>query len=146
MKKMFSLFMVLALLLTVSYGCTTQPQDRIREVLVTEVTHSVFYAPQYIAQSLGFFEEEGLDVTFSNAGGSDKAMTALLSGEADIGLMGPETAIYVAASGKDDHPLIVGQLTKRDGSFMIGRSVEPDFEWAGLQGKSIIGGRKGGMP
>ncbi len=111
-----------------------------------EVTRSVFYAPQYVAISMGFFEDEGLDVRITTSGGSDKAMTALLSGQADICLAGPETGVYVYNEGKADHPLIVGQLTKRDGSFLVGRTDEPDFSWESLRGKSIIGGRAGGMP
>ena len=111
-----------------------------------EVTRSVFYAPQYIALSLGFFEEEGLNVEITTSGGSEKAMTALLSGEADLCLAGPETGVYVMNEGKEDYPVIVGQLTKRDGSFLIAREPSDSFAWSDLAGKTIIGGRKGGMP
>ena len=113
---------------------------------LSEVTHSVFYAPQYAAMALGYFEEEGIRLELTNAGGSDKAMTAVLSGQADMGLMGPETAVFVANEGKEDHPVIIGQLTKRDGSFLIGRTPQEDFQWSDLAGKTVIGGRKGGMP
>ena len=123
-----------------------QDADGLRTVELHEVTRSVFYAPQYVAISMGFFEDEGLDVRITTSGGSDKAMTALLSGQADICLAGPETGVYVYNEGKADHPLIVGQLTKRDGSFLVGRTDEPDFSWESLRGKSIIGGRAGGMP
>jgi len=113
---------------------------------LSEVTHSVFYAPQYAAMALGYFEDEGIQLELTNAGGYDKAMTAVLSGQADIGLMGPETAVFVANEGKEDHPVIIGQLTKRDGSFLIGRYPQEDFKWSNLAGKTVIGGRKGGMP
>lgn len=143
MKKTFALLLVLLLCL-LTPAC--QDADGLRTVELHEVTRSVFYAPQYVAISMGFFEDEGLDVRITTSGGSDKAMTALLSGQADICLAGPETGVYVYNEGKADHPLIVGQLTKRDGSFLVGRTDEPDFSWESLGGKSIIGGRAGGMP
>lgn len=143
MKKTFALLLVLLLCL-LTPAC--QDADGLRTVELHEVTRSVFYAPQYVAISMGFFEDEGLDVRIMTSGGSDKAMTALLSGQADICLAGPETGVYVYNEGKADHPLIVGQLTKRDGSFLVGRTDEPDFSWESLREKSIIGGRAGGMP
>ena len=143
MKKTFALLLVLLLCLLTP---TCLDADGLRTVELHEVTRSVFYAPQYVAISMGFFEDEGLDVRITTSGGSDKAMTALLSGQADICLAGPETGVYVYNEGKADHPLIVGQLTKRDGSFLVGRTDEPDFSWESLRGKSIIGGRAGGMP
>lgn len=115
-------------------------------VTVNEVTHSVFYAPLYAAIELGMFAEEGLKIDLVNGGGSDKSMTAVLSGHADIGLMGPETAVYVFNQGKADHAVIIGQLTKCDGSFLVGRAPEEDFSFDTLRGKTIIGGRRGGMP
>ena len=113
-------------------------------VRLSEVTHSVFYAPQYVAMSQGFFADEGLDIELSNGGGADKVMTAVVSGGADIGLAGPESCIYIHAQGKDDLPVIFAQLTKRDGSFLVGRT-EGAFDWNDLKGKTIIGGRKGGQ-
>lgn len=126
-------------------GCAERKEGLI-PVELHEVTRSVFYAPQYIAAGLGYFEEEGLDVRITTSGGSDKAMTALLSGEADICLAGPETAVYVYNEGKENHPVVVGQLTRRDGSFLLSRQKETDFRWENLRGKTIIGGRRGGMP
>lgn len=142
MKKV-AVWLLAALLLFSLCACG---QSGLRKVNVNEVTHSVFYAPQYAAMALGFFEEEGLEIDLVNGGGSDKSMTALLSGDADIGLMGPETAVYVYNQGKEDHPMIVGQLTKRDGSLLVGREKDDGFDWQSLKGKTIIGGRKGGMP
>ena len=114
-------------------------------VRLNEVTHSVFYAPQYAAMELGYFSEEGLDIQLTNGGGADKVMTAVVSGQSDIGLAGGESCIYVYNQGKEDHPLIFAQLTRRDGSFLVGRTDGP-FSWEDLRGKTIIGGRLGGMP
>lgn len=115
-------------------------------IRLNEVTHSIFYAPFYAAINLGYFEEEGIEIELTNGGGSDASMTALLSRTADMALLGPETAVYVVAEGSQNSPVIFGQLTKRDGSFLIGRVNEPDFKWTDLAGKEIIGGRRGGSP
>lgn len=144
MKKILSAAMLLALLI-VPLGCGHK-EAALRTVELHEVTRSVFYAPQYVALNLGYFEAEGLSVNITTSGGSDKAMTALLSGDADVCLAGPETAVYVYNAGQEKHPVVVGQLTKRDGSFLISRTDEPRFTWESLKGKTIIGGRKGGMP
>lgn len=126
-------------------GCETDPSGR-DKIVLNEVTHSIFYAPQYLAMALGYFEEEGIDIELVNGGGADKSMIALLTGEADIGLMGPEAAIYTVIEGKKDHPVVFGQLTKRDGSFLVAREAEEDFDWRGLNGKRILMGRQGGVP
>ncbi|MBE6918633.1 MAG: ABC transporter substrate-binding protein [Ruminococcaceae bacterium] len=132
-----------ALLLLPLWGCG-QSSD-LTVVRVNEVTHSVFYAPQYVAMSLGFFADEGLEIELTNGGGADKVMTAVVSGQSDIGLAGPESCIYVYNQGKEDYPVIFAQLTKRDGSFLVGRTDE-NFSWENLRGKTVIGGRKGGVP
>ena len=117
------------------------------EVLkINEVTHSVFYAPMYLADALGYYEEEGFEVEFTNGGGADNTMAAVLSGSADVGLCGPEAALYIAIGGSSDSPKVFGQLTKRDGSFLVARTPEPDFKWSDLEGKEILAGRKGGVP
>lgn len=144
MKKRICCILFATLLLSAALcGCGTS--SALTTVRVNEVTHSVFYAPQYVAMSLGFFEEEGLQVELTNGGGADKVMTAVVSGQSDIGLAGPESCIYVYNQGKDDYPVIFAQLTKRDGSFLVGRTNEA-FSWENLRGKTIIGGRKGGVP
>ena len=125
-------------------GCGENKGETVT-VRLNEVTHSVFYAPQYAALELGFFEEEGLTVELTNGGGADKVMTAVVSGQSDIGLAGPESCVYIYQQGKEDCPVVIGQLTKRDGSFLMGRE-DGDFSWDDLRGKDIIGGRKGGMP
>ena len=124
-------------------GCGKKTENLIR---VSEVTHSVFYAPLYIAINKGYFEEEGLEIELSNGGGADKCMTALTSKSADIALMGPEATIYVVKQGKKDSPKVFAQLTKRDGSFIIGRENIENFTLADMEGKEILGGRKGGVP
>ena len=114
---------------------------------ISEVTHSVFYAPLYVAMNMGYFQDEGLEIDLTNAGGSDTVMSSLISNSADIGLMGPESVVYVRNNGMQDAPIIFAQLTACDGSFLVGRTDEGDeFDWDNLRGKHIIGGRKGGMP
>lgn len=120
--------------------------DGMTTVKVNEVTHSVFYAPMYLAESLGYFEEENIRIELTNGGGADAVMASVLSGDADIGFCGPEAAIYVLLGGSQDVPTVIGQLTKRDGSFLVSRTDEPDFQWEDLKGKEILAGRKGGVP
>lgn len=147
MKKKICITMASLLCLSAGVGCSSQPNDnKLTPVRLNEVVHSVFYAPQYVAQELGFFEEEGLDVTVAVGNGADKSMTALLSDSADIALLGIEAGLYVHNEGKEDHPMVFAQLTQRAGNFLISRKEEPDFQWTDLKGKSVIGGRLGGMP
>ena len=118
-----------------------------KKIRVSEVTHSLFYAPLYVAMNEGFFEDEGIKIELTNAGGSDTVMSSLISKSADIGLMGPESCVYVRNNGMKNAPVIFAQLTACDGSFLVGRNDEADsFEWTDLKGKHIIAGRKGGMP
>ena len=142
MKKLLT-FLLAALM--IAPGLCACGQRSTTVVRLNEVTHSVFYAPQYVAMSQGFFADEGLQVELTNGGGADKVMTAVVSGQSDIGLAGPEASIYVYNQGKADHTQIIAQLTKRDGSFLVGRS-DGEFSWEDLRGKTVIGGRKGGVP
>jgi len=145
MKK-FAIFMIV-LIVTISstfIGCKCDNNNTIR---INEVTHSIFYAPLYIAINQGYFEEQGLEIELTNGGGSDQSMTALLTNSCDIALLGPETAVYVASQNRSDLPVIFGQLTKRDGSFIVGReNINGTFDWNLLANKEILGGRQGGMP
>jgi NitT/TauT family transport system substrate-binding protein len=113
---------------------------------VSEIMRSVFYAPQYAAIELGFFEDEGLQIDLITSDGADRVMTALLTGAVDIGFSGPEAAIYVFNEGRADFAVVFAQVTKRDGSFLIGREPMPDFTWEDLRGSHILPGRRGGMP
>lgn len=143
MKRILALFIIAML----AFGiCSIAYAESPTTLKVSEVTHSVFYAPQYVAINLGFFEKHGINIELINSQGADKVMTAVLSGQVDIGFAGPESAIYVYLQGKEDYPQIFAQLTKRDGSFLVGRTKEENFEWANLEGKHILPGRKGGVP
>ncbi len=125
--------------------CFTGCKDK-NVIRINEVTHSIFYAPLYVAINNGYFKEYNYKIELVNGGGSDNSMTALLSNSADIALLGPETGVYVNAGGKQNAPKVFGQLTKRDGSFLVGKVDEPDFKWENLKGKHVIAGRKGGSP
>ena len=144
MRKILILLLALTLISGLLPGCASGEKDSTKIVL-SEVTHSVFYAPQYVAISQGFFAEEGLEVELLNGGGADKVMTSVLTGEVQIGLAGPEACVYVHLEGSDDAPRVFAQLTNCDGAFLVGRTDE-DFSWESLRGATIIGGRKGGMP
>jgi len=144
MKKM-GVILVAILMLTSLILCSCG-KDTKEKITLNEVTRSVFYAPQYVAINQGFFEEEGIKLEVTTGQGADKVMTAVISGQADIGFSGPEACIYVYNEGKEDYAVVFAQLTKRDGSFLVGRQPEPDFKWENLKGKYIIGGRKGGVP
>lgn len=127
-------------------GAKEQEKKELQQVTLNEVAHSVFYAPQYVAIELGCFEEEGIDLTLVTGFGADKTMTALLSGEADIGFMGSEASIYTYSGGAQDAPVNFAQLTQRAGNFLVAREKMPDFSWEDIKGKDVLGGRKGGMP
>ena len=141
MKKISTLFLSL-LFLFMGTAC----ERKTNLIRINEVTHSVFYAPLYLADSLGYFEEEGIQIELTNGGGADNTMAAVLSGSADIGFCGPEAALYVLVGGSTDVPKVIGQLTKRDGSFLVSRKAEPNFRWEDLKDKEILAGRKGGVP
>ncbi|MCI8434829.1 MAG: ABC transporter substrate-binding protein [Clostridia bacterium] len=115
-------------------------------VRLSEVTHSIFYAPLYLAINNGYFEEEGIEIKLSNGGGADKVMTAIASNSADIGLMGPEATIYCHLNGQRDYPVIFGLLTQCDGSFLVSKKAEPNFQWTDLRDKHVLAGRAGGVP
>ena len=116
------------------------------KITIAEVTHSLFYAPLYIAKNAGFFNDVGLDIDIVTTPGSDKVMASLLSKDAQIGLMGPEASVYVYNNGQENYAINFAQLTQKDGSFLLGRKKIDNFDYSMLKGKTIIGGRKGGMP
>ncbi len=121
-------------------------EKSLKEISVMEVTRSIFYAPQYVALSQGFFEEEGLTIDLTTGSGADSVMTAVLSNQVDIGFAGPEASIYVYNQGSTDYPKVFAQLTKRDGSFLVSREQNDDFKWTDVKGSVIIPGRVGGVP
>lgn len=116
------------------------------EVVLNEVAHSIFYAPMYVAMENGYFEEEGISLTLVTGFGADKTMTAVLTGEADIGFMGSESTIYTYAGGTEDYVVNFAQLTQRAGNFLVAREPVENFSWDMLVGKDVLGGRAGGMP
>ena len=148
MSKFFrKLAIILVIVMVMGFTLTACKQDtELKEITLIEVTHSLFYTPQYVALTQGFFEEEGLKIELVNGKGADKVMASLISGEAEIGFMGPEASVYVYNQGRDDYAINFAQLTQRDGSFLVGREKEDNFQWTDLKGKEVLGGRKGGMP
>lgn len=151
MKK-FSLSLISILMVMTICGCHNS-QDTIQTsenglipITLNEVAHSIFYAPQYVAIENGYFEDEGIDLNLVTGFGADKVMTAVLSGEADIGFMGSESSIYTYQEGANDVIVNFAQLTQRAGNFLVAREEMPNFKWEDVKGKMVLGGRKGGMP
>lgn len=138
MSLVFSLLLLASLILT---SCSKESE--LTKVTLNEVAHSIFYAPQYVAIEEGYFEEEGIEINLVNGAGADKVMTALVSGEADIGFMGSEASIYIYNEGAKDYAVNFAQLTQRAGNFLVGREAIEDFDWSNLIGKEVIGGRVG---
>ena len=149
MKRLISIItaLVIIILAFIVYSFyANNKNNNLDKVKVAEVTHSVFYAPQYVAIEKGFFEDEGIDIELTLTSGADNVMAAVLSGDADIGLSGSEATIYVYNKGEKDYIKTFAQLTQKDGSFLISREKVKDFKVDYLKGKYIIGGRQGGMP
>ena len=145
MKKKF-IAAALAVVLAVSAlpaAVSAEEKEELTEVTLNEVAHSIFYAPQYVAIEEGYFEEEGLKIDLVNGFGADKVMTAVISGEADIGFMGAEASVYAYQEGATDPVVNFAQLTQRAGNFLVAREEMPDFQWSDLKGKKVLGGRKG---
>ena len=124
----------------------TETGNKLKTITVSEVTRSVFYAPQYVAIAGGYFEEEGIKIDLTTGQGADNVMTAVLSNQVDIGFAGPEASIYVYNEGKEDYAQVFAQLTKTDGSFLVSCEKIENFEWSNVKGKTVIPGRKGGVP
>ena len=147
MKKFIIILILIGLIITGIFVFTPKKENKdLTKIKVAEVTHSIFYAPQYIAHSLGYFEEEGLDVEIILTSGADKVTAAVLSGDVQIGFCGSESTIYNYNQGNKDYLINFAGLTKKDGSFLVAREKTKNFKLEDLKGKHIIGGRKGGMP
>lgn len=145
MKKILCIILSGILVISTVTGCRKHSAGKI-PVTLNEVAHSIFYAPQYAAIELGYFDDEGIELTLVNGAGADKVMTALVSKEADIGFMGSEASIYTYSGGEKDFAVNFAQLTQRAGNFLVGREPEESFDWKTLKGKKVLGGRAGGMP
>lgn len=148
-KRIFALALITTLLALSLLGCTSKTSTEETgntKVVLNEVAHSIFYAPMYVAIEEGYFEEEGIDLELVCGFGADKVMTAVLSGEADIGFMGSEASIYTYNEGATDYVVNFAQLTQRAGNFLVAREEMEDFTWEDLKGSYVLGGRKGGMP
>ena len=138
---------VCALVVTaVIFNTKKDENSDLQVIQLNEVTRSVFYAPQYVALANGYFEEEGLELEITTGQGADKVMTAILAGQSDIGLCGPEAAIYVYNEGKEDYAQVFAQLTQKDGSLLVSKEPFENFKWEDVKGKTVIPGRKGGVP
>ena len=149
MKKILVIIIIVAVIIAgaVIYSMNNKTNDNeLKKISVNEVARSVFYAPQYVAINNGFFKEEGLEIELTSGQGADKVMTAVLAGQSDIGFAGPEASIYVYNEGKEDYAEVFAQMTKRDGSFLVSKTDTDNFSWNDLKGKTVIPGRKGGVP
>ena len=136
---------ILAIVIFTTIKKTGESQE-LATIRVNEVTRSVFYAPQYVAINNGYFEENGMNIELSTGQGADAVMTAVLANQCDIGFAGPEASIYVYNEGKEDFCQVFAQMTKKDGSFLVARNQTDNFSWQDLKGKTVIPGRKGGVP
>lgn len=147
-KKAFCFALSLLLSLTSLAGCGSKDntESGLTKVTLNEVAHSIFYAPMYVAIEEGYFADEGIELELVTGFGADKTMTALLTGEADIGFMGSESTIYTYIGGTEDYAVNFAQLTQRAGNFLVSRTPIEDFSWDMLIGKNVLGGRAGGMP
>lgn len=139
------ILIILAIIIT-NIGMQKDKQEELKNIKVNEVTRSVFYAPQYVAINNGYFRENGMNIEITTGQGADAVMTAVLSNQCDIGFAGPEASIYVYNEGKEDFCQVFAQMTKRDGSFLVARKQSENFKWEDIKGKTIIPGRKGGVP
>ncbi len=144
MKRKCAVLLIASMLCMMLTACGKE--EGMTKVKLTEVAHSIFYAPMYVAIEEGYFEEEGIEVELVNGLGADKTMTAVLSGESEIGFMGSEASVYVYNEGAEDYVVNFAQLTQRAGNFLVSREAREDFKMTDLKGKTVLGGRKGGMP
>ena len=144
-KKIILYSLAFAMVMTTCVACN-KSKSNLTKVTLNEVAHSIFYAPQYVAIENGYFQEEGIDLELVTGFGADKTMTALVSGEADIGFMGAESSVYLYSEGTSNYVVNFAQLTQRAGNFLVARQQIDDFSWDMLKGKDVLGGRKGGMP
>ena len=151
MSKKRILRIIIVLIIAIIIGIfaaikQTKKVETRQTIKVNEVTRSVFYAPQYVAINNGYFKENGMDIELTTGQGADAVMTAVLANQCEIGFAGPEASIYVYNEGKEDYTQVFAQMTKKDGSFLVARNQTENFSWQDLKGKTVIPGRKGGVP
>lgn len=151
MRKKLSLTIAVIVLIVIigiiiAITSSNPESSNLQTINVSEVTRSVFYSPQYVAIQKGFFEKYGMKIELTTGQGADAVMTSVLSNQVDIGFAGPEASIYVYNEGKEDHTEVFAQLTKRDGSFLVSKTKTDNFNWNDVKGKTVIPGRKGGVP
>lgn len=149
-KKVLLTFAIIVLVIVIGIVVVVKrpgaSENGLKTINVSEVTRSVFYSPQYVAIHEGFFEKNGIKIELVTGQGADAVMTSVLANQVDIGFAGPEASIYVYNEGKEDHTQVFAQLTKRDGSFLVAKENTNDFSWGDLKGKTVIPGRRGGVP
>lgn len=149
-KRLTAVIMCIVMVCSGLVGCSSKKTENndttTTKLTLNEVAHSIFYAPQYVAIENGYFEEEGIELTLVTGFGADKVMTSLISGDADIGFMGSESSIYIYTGGSSDYAVNFAQLTQRAGNFLVSRDNITDFKWDDIKGKTVLGGRAGGMP
>ena len=146
MKKRICCFILAFILIAVCQAGCGKKDNGMKKVVLNEVAHSIFYAPQYVAIEMGYFKDAGIDLVLETGFGADKTMTALISGNADIGFMGSESTIYAYAEGSKDYAVNFAGLAQRAGNFLVAREKIDNFSWDMVKGKNVLGGRKGGMP
>lgn len=144
-KRVIAMLLCVMMIMS-AFACRKDTDNSTVKITLSEVAHSIFYAPQYVSIELGYFEDESIDLNLVTGFGADKVMTALVSKEADIGFMGSESSIYVYQEGSTDYAVNFAQLTQRAGNFLVSRDNETDFKWDNLKGGTVLGGRAGGMP
>ena len=150
-KRTITYIVIIVIMLAIAVGVfitqkKTNNTEELKTIKVNEVTRSVFYAPQYVAINNGYFKENGMEIELSTGQGADAVMTAVLANQCDTGFAGPEASIYVYNEGKEDYTQVFAQMTKKDGSLLIARNETDNFSWQDLKGKTVIPGRKGGVP
>ncbi len=144
-KRICAAIMAFAVIISTCVGCD-KSENSLTKVKLTEVAHSIFYAPMYVAIENNYFAEEGIDLELINGFGADKVMAAVVAGETDIGFCGAEASVYLYAEGASNYVVNFAQLTQRAGNFLVSRKPVKDFTWDMLKDKEVLGGRKGGMP
>lgn len=140
------IIIVIGLILGIAVLKNQDNSNGVKKIKVSEVTRSVFYAPQYVAINNGYFKENGIEIELTTGQGADAVMTSVLANQVDIGFAGPEASIYVYNEGKEDFCQVFAQMTKKDGSFLVAKEKTDNFSWQDLKGKTVIPGRKGGVP